>query len=174
VGLKVKTSANKLFKSIENSINRSAERALTKGALFQVKQLDLSYENRGFLRENPRGHGFEPVIPTTRRAKMARVTYPQGTPQPGKRFTQAQNRYLFGANSLEDTGALRGSLDIERENKKDTKKALIGAGVAYIRTSEEGGRFKGNTVPARPTQHATEQEVKELERIAEKEFQRGK
>jgi phage gpG-like protein len=163
-----------LFKQIENSINKSAERAITKGALFQVKQIDLSYENRGFLKENPRGFGYEPVDPTTRRAKMARKTYPQGKPQPGKRFTQAQARYLFAADSLVDTGRMRAGLNIQREDTNDKKTALIGTDIAYIQTHELGGRFKGNTVPARPTQHATEQEINELERIAIKEFERGK
>jgi phage gpG-like protein len=171
------TTPKSIFDSILKRIQTQTRKAVNKSTLFVAKQFDLAYENEGFKQANRRGFGFKSWIPTTRAAERNRKKYPRAsaTQKTGvKGFTQAQARYLFGANTLEDTGKMRASLGIEIQDIPNNLKAFVGVGVKYITTHEKGGTvtINGNsfTVPARPNQHLTEQEVKEVENTFIKEY----
>jgi phage gpG-like protein len=160
------------MKDIEKKMNKLNDKAIRKMALFMAKQIDLSYENDGQRMANRRGFGFEPWKRTSRIALTKRKTYPQrqaGEATGAKGFTQQQTRYLFSANTLEDTGKMRASVGIEMEELPNRLTAFTGAGVPYIKVHEEGGKVSadGKTfeVPIRSSQHITDGEQAQLEKM---------
>jgi phage gpG-like protein len=170
MGVTFSTNAKDIFSGLSKELNSALGHGLDQSAIFMKSQFELVFENK-LSTENERDFGFEMFEPTTQAGLRGRQTYPKDG------NIQQKRAYEDNADTLVDTGRLKESIVIEEADAGALQRRYVGASVAYIKQTEEGGNItvdgESFDVPARPFQHMTEDEQQNIENLILKSVREG-